>query len=308
MHNTAEPESCTGAAPPPGARRFTVSYHSARPGAGVRAWSVTITSPPSRRWCTSWGPPRDRAGWPRAARRASWRAARRQAAAPPRAPVGRGGRRGEHLHAAAPPPAAAPPRRRAHTSLHSSSVLERMRTTSPSDRSVCWHATCGERWRRGEHLHAAPIRVLARHLEARAARPMERGTHERRVERRAHVLVRRRLEHSRLDLKRHKAPSVVISRHQWPISGDQRRSAAISGQLAAIEGHQRSSAVIRGHQEGHQRSSEVIRRPSSVIIGQLAVTNGPSTAIAPVRSRVGARGPEVTHGRPRAPAAAWAPS
>jgi len=92
------------------------------------------------------------------------------------------------------------------------------------------------------------------HLEARAARPMERGAHERRVERRAHVLVRRRLEHSRLDLKRHKAPTVVISRHQWwnvtrrhqsssvvisggtsqgaisrhhwPISGDQRRSAA----------------------------------------------------------------------------------
>ena len=110
IHNTAEPDSCTGAAPPPGARRFTVSYHSARPGAGVRAWSVTITSPPSRRWCTSWGPPRDRAGWPRAARRASWRAARRQAAAPPRAPVWRGGRRGEHSHAAAPPPAAAPPR------------------------------------------------------------------------------------------------------------------------------------------------------------------------------------------------------
>ena len=136
MHNTAEPDSCTGAAPPPGARRFTVSYQSACPG-GVRAWSVIITSPPSRRWCTSWGPPRDRAGWPRAARRASWRAARRQAAAPPRAPAWRGGRRGEHSHAAAPPPAAAPPRRRAHTSLHSSSVLERMRTTSPSDRSVC---------------------------------------------------------------------------------------------------------------------------------------------------------------------------
>ena len=46
------------------------------------------------------------------------------------------------------------PRRRARTSLHSSSVLERMRTTSPSDRSVCWHATCGEKRRRGEHLHA----------------------------------------------------------------------------------------------------------------------------------------------------------
>jgi hypothetical protein len=169
--------------------------------------------------------------------------------------VWRGGRRGEHLHAAAPPPAAAPPRRRAHTSLHSSSVLERMRTTSPSDRSVCWHATCGERRRRSEHLHAAPIRVLARHLEARAARPMERGAHERRVERRAHVLVRRRLEHSCLELKRHKAPSVVISGEtsQGAISRHQSSSVAISGQFAAIEGHQRSSAVIRGHQEGHQR-------------------------------------------------------
>ena len=156
-------------------------------------------------------------------------------------------------------------------------------------RSVCWHATSKlaplAQWRPFNQPQASAIkRNQGRsHLEARAARPMERGAHERRVERRAHVLVRRRLEHSRLDLKRHKAPSVVISRHQWPISGDQRRSAAISGQLAAIEGHQRSSAVIRGHQEGHQRSSEVIRRPSSVIIGQLAVTNGPSTAIAPVR-------------------------
>jgi GMP synthase PP-ATPase subunit len=55
---------------------------------------------------------------------------------------------------------------------------------------------------------------------------MERGAHERRVERRAHVLVRRRLEHSRLDLKRHKAPSVVISGRSAAISGDQRRSAA----------------------------------------------------------------------------------
>jgi hypothetical protein len=78
----------------------------------------------------------------------------------------------------------------------------------------------------------------------------------------------------------------VTRRHQSSSAADQRRSAAISGQLAAIEGHQRSSAVIRGHQEGHQRSSDVIRghqRPSSVIIGQLAVTNGPSTATAPVR-------------------------
>ena len=66
------------------------------------------------------------------------------------------------------------PRRRARTSLHSSSVLERMRTTSPSDRSVCWHATCGEKRRRGEHLHAAPICVLAGHLEAR---PLPNGSH-----------------------------------------------------------------------------------------------------------------------------------
>ena len=44
IHNTAEPDSCTGAAPPPGARRFTVSYHSACPG-GVRAWSVNYHQP-----------------------------------------------------------------------------------------------------------------------------------------------------------------------------------------------------------------------------------------------------------------------
>ena len=210
------------------------------------------------------------------------------------------------------------PRRRARTSLHSSSVLERMRTTSPSDRSVCSHATCGEKRRRGEHLHAAPICVLAghlearplpngghsikrnqgrsylearapcpmeaiqssaikrnqgrSHLEARAARPLERGAHERRVERRAHVLVRRRLEHSRLALKRHKAQSVVISRHQWPISGHQRPP---EGHQRAIrgpsEGHQRAirgpSEVIRGHQRSsevissHQRSSEAHQRP-----------------------------------------------
>ena len=134
------------------------------------------------------------------------------------------------------------------------------------------------------------------HLEARAARPMERGAHERRVERRAHVLVRRRLEHSRLALKRHRAPTVVISRHQWPISGHQRPP----------EGHQRA---VRGPSEGHQRAIRGHQRPPEVIRGHQQpseVIRGPSTAIAPVRQRGGAREPRGTPGRPRAPTAAWA--
>ena len=257
------------------------------------------------------------------------------------------------------------PRRRARTSLHSSSVLERMRTTSPSDRSVCSHATCGEKRRRGEHLHAAPICVLAGHLEARplpngshsikrhqgrsylearapcpmeaiqssaikrnqgrsylearAPCPMERGAHERRVERRAHVLVRRRLEHSRLALKRHKAQSVVISRHQWPISGETSQGANSRHQSSSVadqrpseatrgpsEGYQRA---IRGPSEGHQRAIRGHQRPPEVIRGHQQpseVIRGPSTAIAPVRQRGGAREPRGTPGRPRAPTAAWA--
>ena len=225
---------------------------------------------------------------------------------------------------------------------------------------MCWHAICGEKRRRGEHLQArrprtdpcartppvgrkgvvvstcmqlrsvcwqatsrlAPCPMEAiqssaikgdlpmeaiqssaikrnqgrSHLEARAARPMERGAHERRVERRAHVLVRRRLEHSRLALKRHKAQSVVISRHQWPISGHQRPP----------EGHQRA---IRGPSEGHQRAIRGHQRPPEVIRGHQQpseVIRGPSTAIAPVRQRGGAREPRGTPGRPRAPTAAWA--
>ena len=169
-------------------------------------------------------------------------------------------------------------------------------------RSVCWHATSKlaplAQWRPFNQPQASAIkRNQGRsHLEARAARPMERGAHERRVERRAHVLVRRRLEHSRLDLKRHKAQSVVISRHQWPISGHQRPP----------EGHQRA---IRGPSEGHQRAIRGHQRPPEVIRGHQQpseVIRGPSTAIAPVRQRGGAREPRGTPGRPRAPTAAWA--
>jgi hypothetical protein len=64
-----------------------------------------------------------------------------------------------------------------------------------------------------------PPKTATSKLAASRRSQMERGALECRVERRAHVLDWRRLEHSHLHLKCHKAPSVVISGRSAAISG-----------------------------------------------------------------------------------------
>ena len=80
---------------------------------------------------------------------------------------------------------------------------------------MCSHATCGEGWRRGEHLHAAPIRVLAHHLEARAALPMEaiQSSAIKRNQGRSHLEARAALPMEAIQssaIKRNQAQSIAI--------------------------------------------------------------------------------------------------